>query len=161
MIKIKIITITGEENCGKTSLVKYLFELLKQMGAEVIFYKLVGAHFEDFITILMLKGKLIAICSLGDAAYDDEKYVSKTGYIEQCYEELFNCYSNSNLYAKIDYFINVKNYDIEDIAFKAVLKKICKAEMYIPILCEKNKDGPFQTMYQKQLICEKILTMLK
>lgn len=70
---MKVITVQGECNRGKTALVKYVFETLKQAGAEILYYKEVGAYFEDIHCVLRYDCKVIAICSIGDIADEEEK----------------------------------------------------------------------------------------
>ena len=46
---MKKIIVKGIKNTGKTTLVKYVYDVLIKRGAEPIFFKLKGAHFEDFV----------------------------------------------------------------------------------------------------------------
>ena len=146
---MKIITVVGKSNCGKSTLIKYLFENLLQMGAKVIFYKLKGAHFEDFISIIAHEEKIIGICSLGDKTPKSDKYFeTPTDYIDECYEDLFSQFTNNFF----DYFINVKNTNIDESLFNPLLKRYCNVDSYIPIKMKYCKDDGFTSI---QIIQEK------
>ena len=73
MVKMKIITTIGHSNKGKTTQIKFLYDYLTKQGAFVLYYEAVGAHYEDFMAVLIWEAKMISLCSIGDYADDDEE----------------------------------------------------------------------------------------
>ncbi|MDY6030436.1 MAG: hypothetical protein SPI86_01610 [Treponemataceae bacterium] len=69
---MKIITIFGDENVGKTTLVWDVFNKLMETGAELTYFHVFGADGRDFHAIVVWEGKIIAICSIGDVAYEED-----------------------------------------------------------------------------------------
>ncbi|MBQ9207423.1 MAG: hypothetical protein IJ158_12040 [Treponema sp.] len=63
---MKIITIKGNQNSGKTTLIKYAFDNLKHDGAEILEYKVSGHLQDDFTAIILWRGIKVYIQSLGD-----------------------------------------------------------------------------------------------
>lgn len=75
---MNIITIFGVGNSGKTTLIKNVFNQLKDSDGEIFYYKVQGKDRNDFHAILVWRGKIIAICSIGDCADDEEKNSNDT-----------------------------------------------------------------------------------
>ena len=73
--KMKVIALKGEENSGKTTTLKKVYELLKAKGGEIepgSFKNLQGIP-KDFLAILNLEGKKIVIVTQGDYYKKGEK----------------------------------------------------------------------------------------
>ena len=132
--KPRIITVTGKRNSGKTTLVKNVYNYLVKQGAFILYYDVTGAHFEDIRAVVIWKGKVIALCSIGDYADDDFKtddtlwpltYI-KDGIdiaIKHKAEILLNTYSSGNM-TENDY--------------KQLLKNKFGDEIFTPCLMTKN-----------------------
>ena len=149
-----VIVVEGKKNTGKTNLVNYVFETLKRYGAEVIFYKKIGAHFEDFMAVVMWKGKTIALCSHGDDC--SERGKKKDDYIKSAVNDLFSF--------KKDYdgFIGVKNKEFTELEYENILAQYFKEVSYSIIsVVEYQQGGGYPSMKQKQEKCEEILNLLK
>lgn len=134
---MKILTIIGKENSGKTTLIKDLFNYLKQNEAFMLYYKVTGAHYEDFHSVLICKGKVIAFCSIGDYAdddvYDANDKLWPLKYIEEGLKLALE-YS-------ADILINTRTSNLNETDYKLLLQKIVKNENYISY---KMKDNVFQ-----------------
>ena len=64
---MKIFIIKGKENSGKTNAIRNIFQtIVKSEHGNVLSYETKGADYCDFISVVELKGKKIAINSLGD-----------------------------------------------------------------------------------------------
>lgn len=63
---MKVITIEGEKNAGKTTMVRHVLRHLVNDGAEVLKYEVTGRYFEDFFAFLIWKAKKIVLRSIGD-----------------------------------------------------------------------------------------------
>lgn len=73
---MKIITVTGKENTGKTTLIWTIYNNLLENGAEITYFNLLGRDSKDFHAMVVWKGKIIAICSIGDISdNNDEQYI--------------------------------------------------------------------------------------
>ncbi|MDY4766975.1 MAG: hypothetical protein SO238_00965 [Treponema sp.] len=70
---MRIITIIGDDNSGKTTLLQYMLNQLKNTGAEILSFSRLGHNYDDFECILFWKGKKVAMCSIGDA----KKYIDE------------------------------------------------------------------------------------
>lgn len=71
--KFNIITVIGNPNTGKTTLIRNLYKFFCNQGALIRYYEAAGAHFEDFNAIVIWKEKVIALCSIGDYADEEEE----------------------------------------------------------------------------------------
>lgn len=63
---MKVITVIGEKESGKSSYIKYIFLKLLKKGGNALFYETVGADKLDFHAIMLWKKRMIAFCSAGD-----------------------------------------------------------------------------------------------
>ncbi|MES2671683.1 MAG: hypothetical protein V4673_14865 [Pseudomonadota bacterium] len=62
-----IILLSGNSNSGKTTTMNVVYEELISKGATVVRSKVqVGGNIKDFECVLKYKGKLVAMCSMGD-----------------------------------------------------------------------------------------------
>ncbi len=86
----EIITVFGPDNSGKTTLIWNVFNKLLADGGEVTYFHLLGNDANDFHAIVVWKGKIIAICSIGDKAdedcKDDGKYIKDGIEVAKEYE---------------------------------------------------------------------------
>lgn len=65
---MKIITLKGKSNSGKTTAITNIFEKLKELDTVVQFFERIGADKKDFMALITLNRKKIALCSIGDIA---------------------------------------------------------------------------------------------
>lgn len=63
---MKVITIEGDKNAGKTTLVRHVLRRLVNEGAEVVFYEACGYLYPDFHAVVIWRGRKITLCSIGD-----------------------------------------------------------------------------------------------
>ncbi len=63
---MKIITVKGESDSGKTTLIKYVFLKLIHKGAKIIFFENRGDKKQDFHAVVFWEAHTIAFCSAGD-----------------------------------------------------------------------------------------------
>lgn len=80
--KLKVITITGDQNTGKTTLVKDLYKYLVNQNAFIRFYEAAGAFFEDFNAVVIYHGKVISLCSIGDFSSEGYEEDDELGALE-------------------------------------------------------------------------------
>lgn len=64
---MRVITVVGKKEIGKTTFIKYVFYHLLKRGGKVLFYKTIGQDELDFHSIMLWKKRMIAFCSVGDA----------------------------------------------------------------------------------------------
>ncbi len=76
---IRIITVSGKPDAGKTTLIWAVYNKLMETGGELTYFHIVGADARDFHAIVVWEGKIIALCSIGDVAdkavKDDWRYI--------------------------------------------------------------------------------------
>ena len=73
---MRIITVQGDSDTGKTTLIKSILKKLLSKGAVLIFYEIKGADKQDFHAVVLWKSRIIAMCSLGDESdKKDYKYI--------------------------------------------------------------------------------------
>lgn len=79
---MKIITLKGKKDVGKTTTIRKVYQTLWQdeKNTERIAFEIDGGDKCDFITILKWKGKIIVIKSLGDAETKDDFSWVKNGW---------------------------------------------------------------------------------
>lgn len=64
---MKIFVLKGKENSGKTNAIRNILQtIIKHENGKILFYEPKGADYCDFVSVVELKGKKIAINSLGD-----------------------------------------------------------------------------------------------
>ena len=63
---MKVLTISGNSDIGKTTTIRHIFETLIDMKAVVKDYKPLGRWYDDFISTIVFNKKIIVINSLGD-----------------------------------------------------------------------------------------------
>ena len=164
----RIITVVGENQRGKTTLIKHLYEILKQLGAEQLFFKLTGAYFEDFYAVVFWNGKKIAICSIGDKSYDNDVI-----------EATDNITNNNIIYIQRG-LILAKNYKADILVntlsvptpqdktkhetldeYEKLLMNSFSSSVFIPINLEYIKPGDYTPIKTKQEKCNEIIDEIK
>lgn len=74
----KIITVYGDGNTGKTTVINEIYDFLIKNGATVVHKKKqIGGDKNDFTAVLSYKGKNIAFLSMGDYRTVVDDYVLK------------------------------------------------------------------------------------
>lgn len=63
---MKIITVQGESNSGKTTLIRYVFLKLIHKGAKIVFFENRGDRKQDFYAVIDWDSRTIVFCSAGD-----------------------------------------------------------------------------------------------
>lgn len=63
---MKIITIEGDKNAGKTTLVRNVLRRLVNDGAEVLYYEACVYLYDDFHAVVIWHARKITLCSIGD-----------------------------------------------------------------------------------------------
>ncbi len=166
----KIITVTGENNTGKTTLIKFVYDSLKQAGANILFYEQIGAYFEDFKSVLVWNCKIIAIYSIGDEADEKEKAAWK--YIKDGIDFAIN-YNADFLINALSFPIPYNNYDkITDDAkkeklkqktkdeYKNILKQKLSTDKYESINLEYITPGDYKPLQERHIKCREILGII-
>lgn len=166
----KVITVTGEENTGKTTLIKFVYDVLRQSGAIVLLYEQTGAYFEDFHAVLVWNCKIIAICSIGDEADKEEKDLWK--YIKDGIDLAIN-YNADFLINTLSIPIPYDNYDkiknnkekekhkqeTKD-GYEKILKQKLSTDEYEAINLEYITPGDYKPLQERRIKCREILEII-
>jgi len=148
---LKVITIFGDNNSGKTTLINYVFTKLMETGGELTYYHIIGADTRDFHAIVIWEGLIIAFCSIGDPA--DEEIENKWKYIEDGIENAkkFNA----------EILLNAVSYNIENDMQTTINKyeEILNNEQpFKKIILDKKKDEKIEMIIKKkQNNCKSII----
>lgn len=151
--RFEVITVTGAENVGKTTLVWAVYNKLLADGAESVYFHIVGADAKDFHAVVIWNGKIIAFCSIGDRA--DKKENNNWKYIEDGIEMALN--HNAEI------LINALslNSGLTEGGYKNLLKKTpkIKSDKYVPIdlICQSTVEKQIQ---QKQIKLNELLKLI-
>lgn len=135
---MKIITVKGEKNTGKSTLLKYAFKQLVADGADVIEYDCNDFLTDDFCAYLIWHGKKIVIYSIGDSAKYVEEGVKKANDW------------------KVDILLNSLT---NRVSLKKYRTLIPKTEISVDMLTKKDKEDRIQQKQRKYY--DKILPELK
>lgn len=76
-LNMKVITITGPSNIGKTTFVKYIFLRLLKKNAKIVFFETRGKDKQDFHAVVIWESRVIAFCSAGDRDTPDWKTIEE------------------------------------------------------------------------------------
>lgn len=128
---MKIITVSGPDNSGKTTLIQYVFQKLISDGGKITYYEACGARVDDFNAVIVWHGKIIAFCSIGD----------KPDYGKKNENGLQNIENGIRLADQhfVDILLNARTEDISEVDYKNCLEKHFGNDFYIPIkLCKPN-----------------------
>ena len=135
---MKVITIEGGQNAGKTTLVRHVLRRLVNDGAEVIKYEVTGQYYDDFFAFLMWKAKKIVLRSIGDKL----SYI--TPGIELATDE------------KADVLLNARTTTVNESEYKEKLPKDCS---FHKITLTKQPNAK-PDIIQRQNAVEIIIAML-
>jgi len=138
---LKVITIFGDNNSGKTTLINYVFTKLMETGGELTYYHIIGADTRDFHAIVIWEGLVIAFCSIGDPA--DEEIENKWDNIEKGIKTAKDF--------KAEILLNAVSYNIENNMQTTINK-------YEEIL---NNENPFKSIILDKKKDEKIEMIIK
>lgn len=142
---MKIITLKGKSNSGKTTAITNIFEKLKGKGAVVQFFERTGADNKDFIALITYNNKEIAFCSIGDVADEGDSPIEYImNGINFAYER------------NADIFINAFSEDTLPITFETYKLFFCEEDSTPPLPMSVQKSS---SEYETQMneITEKIL----
>lgn len=140
---MRIITVMGDSDIGKTTAIKDTLAKLLSKGAVLIFYKIIGADNQDFHAVVLWKSRVIALCSLGDS--DD-----KNGGFEFVVEglNLAKQYNADVLVNALSYSIKNGDKDETEKEYSVILNNILRTTKYIPI------EPCFFKSSVRKIICE-------
>lgn len=146
--KLKIITIEGDSNRGKTTIVWAVYNKLIHEGGESTYFQIEGVDAKDFHAIIIWEGAIIALCSIGDNAKSDEE--DEWAFIGTGIENA--------LKHNADILINVLSLDqnLSQNGYKILLKKLTQSEVYEHISVIKM-DSIEEQIKQKQNKVNEIL----
>ena len=125
---MRIITVMGDSDIGKTTTIKNALAKLLSKGAALIFYKILGADNQDFHAVVLWKSRVIALCSLGD-----------TGNKNACFKyvvdglNLAKRYNADVLVNALSYSIKAGGKDKSEKEYSVILNKTLRTAKYIPI----------------------------
>ena len=144
--QMKIITVVGNTNTGKTTLIKYTFDMLVRNGAFVLYYDVTGAKLDDIRAVVIWNGKVISFCSIGDEADDDiedeNDFFWRLSYIRDGIK-----IATSH---KAEIFLNACNLSLKD-DYKTLLTSMIGSDSYECCkLEEKNSGTDFVMQTQKK-----------
>lgn len=151
---MKIITVIGKSDTGKTTLIKSVYESLKRQGAFVLYYDVTGAHYEDIRAVVIWRGKTIAFCSIGDWADDDYKINGDLWHLSYIKEGIEIARGK-----EADILINALTSNIQEDDYKKLLRNIFSNDTYISCNMQSNifqKDCIKQNQEKLEFIIKEI-----
>lgn len=125
---MKIITIKGANNTGKTTLLKYTYKNLLADGADVYEYDSSEFLTEDIYAYLIWHGLKIIIFSIGDSIEDIKKGIKKAKYW------------------KVDVLVNALTSKISESQYR---KLIPEDADFIPMKSKTDKEDRVQYKQKK------------
>ena len=137
---MKVITIEGGKDAGKTTLVRTVLRRLVNDGAEVVFDEACGYLYPDFHAVVIWRARKITLCSIGDSI----DYVH--GGVKRAKE-------NSS-----DILLNTRTLTVEEEKYKKLLPPDCDLRS-VPVAPPKDKNTE-AFIRQNQAALESIMTML-
>lgn len=137
---MKVITIEGGKNAGKTTLVRNVLRRLVNEGAEVVFYEACGYLYPDFHAVVIWRARKITLCSIGDLI----TYVQ--GGVKRAKE-------NSS-----DILLNTRTLTVEEEKYKQSLPPDCDLRS-VPVAPPKDENTE-AFIKQNQAALESIMEML-
>lgn len=138
---MKVITIEGDENAGKTTLVRNVLRRLVNDGAEVLYYEATGHLYDDFHAVVIWRSRKITLCSIGD----------KITYIEKGIDRAKATWS--------DILLNTRTLSVEEERYKQSLPS--KREFHpVPVTPPPKDTGIDLFIMQNQKALESIMAML-
>lgn len=137
---MKVITIEGGKDAGKTTLVRNVLRRLVNDGAEVVFYEAGGYLYPDFHAVVIWRARKITLCSIGDS-------------ITYIREGIKRAKENSS-----DILLNTRTLTVEEEKYKQSLPPDCDLRS-VPVAPPKDKNTE-AFIKQNQAALESIMTML-
>lgn len=137
---MKVITIEGGKDAGKTTLVRNVLRRLVSEGAEVVFYEAGGYLYPDFHAVVIWRGRKITLCSIGDS-------------ITYIREGIKRAKENSS-----DILLNTRTLTVEEEKYKQSLSPDCDLSS-VSVAPPKDKNTK-AFIKQNQKAFESIMTML-
>ena len=125
---MKIITIKGANNTGKTTLLKYTYKNLLTDGADIIEYDCSDFLTEDIYAYLIWHGLKIIIFSIGDSIEDIKKGIKKAKYW------------------KVDVLVNALTSKISESQYGALIPEETD---FIPLESKTDKEDRVQQKQKK------------
>ena len=160
----KIITVFGLENSGKTTLIWNVFNKLLEDGGELTYLHLVGHDANDFHAIVVWKGKIIAICSIGDKADknegDDEKYIKDGVNVALDYEAELLLNTMSDFSDKPNNVLTKEVFDKMKSDYEKILVKMKIYGAYKKFKIER-RDTVEKIIKQKQILSNLIINEMQ
>lgn len=144
---MKVITIEGDQDTGKTTLVRNVLRRLVNDGAEVLYYRVYGHLCDDFHSVVLWRAKKIMLYSIGD----------RIEYIKEGLEFLEGVDWIKGVGA--DILVNTRTLFVDAEKYKRLLPPACDLRPISLMPPAKNKNiEPF--IRQNQNAFESIMTML-
>lgn len=137
---MKVITIEGGKDAGKTTLVRNVLRRLVNDGAEVVFYEACGYLYPDFHAVVIWRARKITLCSIGDLF----------GYIQGGVKR---AKENSS-----DILLNTRTLTVEEEKYKKLLPSDCDLRS-VPVAPPKDENTE-AFIKQNQAALESIMEML-
>ena len=137
---MKVITIEGGKDAGKTTLVRNVLRRLVNDGAEVVFYEACGYLYPDFHAVVIWRARKITLCSIGDLF----SYIQ--GGVKRAKE-------NSS-----DILLNTRTLTVEEEKYKQLLPTDCDLRS-VPVAPPKDENTE-AFIKQNQVALESIMEML-
>lgn len=138
---MKVITIEGDQDTGKTTLVRNVLRRLVNDGAEVLYYEATGHLYDDFHAVVIWRSRKITLHSIGD----------EPEYIQDGIDRAKATWS--------DILLNTRTLSVDAEKYKRLLPPACDLRPISLTPPPKNKNiEPF--IRQNQNALESIMTML-
>lgn len=137
---MKVITIEGDKNAGKTTLVRNVLRRLVSDGAEVVFYEAGGYLYPDFHAVVIWRARKITLCSIGDS-------------ITYIREGIKRAKENSS-----DILLNTRTLTVEEEKYKQSLPTDC--DLRSVSVAPPKDENTEAFIKQNQVALESIMEML-
>lgn len=138
---MKVITIEGEQNVGKTTLVRNILRRLVNDGAEVLYYEATGHLYDDFHAVVIWRSRKITLCSIGDAIT----------YIRKGIDRAKATWS--------DILLNTRTLSVDAEKYKQSLPSDCDLHP-VPVTPPPKDTGIDLFIKENQKVLESIMAML-
>lgn len=138
---MKIITIEGEGDAGKTTLVRHVLRRLVNDGAEVLYYEATGHLYDDFHAVVIWRSRKITLCSIGD----------EITYIKKGIDRAKATWS--------DILLNTRTLSVEEERYKRSLPPECDFRS-VSVTPLPKDTGIDLFIKQNQKVLESIMAML-
>lgn len=157
----KIITVFGLENSGKTTLIWNVFNKLLEEDGELTYFQLTGNDTNDFHAIVVWKGKVIAICSIGDKSDgDDGRYIEEGIKVAIEYKAELLLNAMSDFFDETTNFLTKEIFDKMNSEYEKILDKMKVCSIYKKFKIER-RDTVEKIIKQKQILCDLIIDAMQ